>query len=52
MSLQNTKLHEWTTQFYNQNQVDLSGLVLLAAFLKPSGDPYMWCGALTELWSA
>ena len=29
----------------------LSGLVLLAAFPKPSGDPYVWCGALMELWS-
>ena len=28
-----------------------SGWPLLAAFPKPSGDPYMWCGALMELWS-
>ena len=28
------------------------GLVLLAAFPKPSGDPCMQCGALMELWSA
>ena len=32
--------------------LDLSGLPLLAAFPKPSGDPYMRCGALLELWSA
>ena len=24
----------------------------LAAFPKPSGDMYVWCGALMELWSA
>ena len=34
------------------NQLDLSGLVLLAAFPEPSGGLYMWCGALMELWSA
>ena len=33
-------------------QLDMSGLFLLAAFLKPSGDPYVRCGALIELWSA
>ena len=32
--------------------LDLSGLPLLAAFPKPSGDPYVRCGALLELWSA
>ena len=37
---------------HNQNQLDLSGLVLLAAFPKPSGDPYVRCAALMELWSA
>ena len=28
-------------KFHNQNQLDLSGLLLLAAFPKPSGDPYV-----------
>ena len=32
--------------------VDLRGLLLLAAFPKPSGDPYVRCGTLMELWSA
>ena len=34
-----------TTYFHNQNQLDLSGLLLLAAFPKPSGNPCMCCGA-------
>ena len=34
-----------------KNQQDLSGLVLLTAFPKPSGDSYVQCGALMELWS-
>ena len=37
------------SKFHNQNQLDLSGLVLLAAFPKPSSDPYVWCGASMEL---
>ena len=39
-------------QFHNQNQLDLSGLVLLATYPKPSGNPYVWCRALMKLWSA
>ena len=34
------------SEFHNQNQLDLSGLVLLAVFPKPSGDPYVQCGVL------
>ena len=30
----------------------MSGLVLLAAFPKPSGNPYVRYGDLMELWSA
>ena len=39
-------------KLHNQNQLDLNGLLLLAAFPKPSGDLYVWCGAIMELWSA
>ena len=41
-------MNKLSNSTYNQNQLDLSGLVLLAAFPKPSGDLYMWCGALME----
>ena len=41
-----------TQSYMNKNQLDLSGLALLAAFPKPSGDPCVRCGALMELWSA
>ena len=30
----------------------MSGLVLLTAFPKPSGNLYVRCGVLMELWSA
>ena len=39
---------EWSG-FHNQNQLDLSGLVLLTAFPNPSGYLYLQCGALMEL---
>ena len=37
---------------FNQNQLDVSGLVLLAAFPKSSGDQYVRYRTLVELWSA
>jgi len=36
----NTKLHEYTIKFHCQNHPVLSGLLLLAAFSKLSGEPY------------
>ena len=39
-------------KFHKQIQLELSGLLSLAAFPKPSGNPYVWCGALMEFWSA
>ena len=39
-------------KFPDQNQIDLSGLFLLAAFPKHSGDSYERFGALMELWPA
>ena len=37
---------------FTKTQLELSGLVLLVPFPKFSGDLYMRCGALMELWSA
>ena len=40
------------SNFDNQNQLDLSGMLLLAAFPKHSGELYKQSGALLELWPA
>ena len=36
--------------FHCQNEVILGGLLLLAAFSQPIGDPYEWSGSIMELW--
>ena len=41
-----------TIKFHCQNQLDLSGLILLAAFPKHSGNLYEQSGALMKLWPA
>jgi len=46
----NTKIHQYTIKFHCQNEVVLGGLLLLAAFLQPIGDPYEWSGSLMEFW--
>ena len=39
--------HEYTIKFHCQNQPGfMSGLLLLAAFPKPSGELYEWSGSL------
>ena len=42
--------HEWTNKVRIQNKLHLSGLLLLAAFLKHSGDLYEWSGVQMEAW--
>ena len=39
-----------TIKFHNQNHLDLSGLLLLAAIPKHGGSLYKWFGALMEQW--
>ena len=41
----NTKTHQCTIKFHCQNEVALSGLLLLAAFSQPIGNPYAWSGS-------
>ena len=48
--LLNTKLHQYTIKFQCNNQQGFSTLLLLAAFIKPSGKPHEQSGALMELW--
>jgi len=35
----NTKIHQYTIKFLYQNEAALGGMVLLAAFSQPTGDP-------------
>ena len=49
-SATNTKTHQYTIKFHCQNSVDLSGLLLLAAFSKPNGNLYEWSESLMKLW--
>jgi len=42
-------LHKETNQFHIQNKLHLSGLLLLAAFLEHSGDPYKRSGVQMDL---
>ena len=46
----NTKTHQCTIKFHCQNEVVLGGLLLLAAFLQPTDNPYEGSGSLMELW--
>ena len=47
----NTKTHKYTIKFRCQNVVVLGGLLLLAAFSQPIGNPYEWSGSIMEfLW--
>ena len=39
-------------QISQSNQLDVRSLILLAAFSKHSGDPYLRFEALMEIWSA
>ena len=41
--------YEWTNKFHIQNKPHLSGLLLLAAFLKHSGDLYERAGVQMEV---
>ena len=43
-------VHEWTKKFHIQNKLHLSGLLLLAAFLKHSGDVYERSVVQMEAW--
>ena len=47
--LSQTKTHQYTIKFHCQNEVVLGGLLLLAAFSQPIGDPYKWSGSIMEL---
>ena len=38
----NTKAHQYTIKFHYQNEVVLSGLLLLASFSQPIGNTYDW----------
>ena len=43
-------IDECTVKFHCQNHTGLSGLFLLAAFSKLSGEPYEQSGTLIEPW--
>ena len=46
----NRMVHEWNNKFHNQNKLHFSGLLLLAAFLKHSGDLYKRSDVQMEAW--
>jgi len=48
--IKNRMVHEWTNKFHIQNKLHLSGLLLLADFLKHSGDLYERSGVQMEAW--
>ena len=48
----NTKLHECTIRFQCQTWPVITGLLLLAAFSWPSGDPYEQSGVFMAPWEA
>ena len=47
-----TKLHECTVRFQCQTLPVITGLLLLAAFSWPSGDPYEQSGVFMVPWEA
>ena len=48
----NTKLHEFTIRFQCQTWPVITGLLLLAAFSWPSGNPYKQFGVFMAPWEA
>jgi len=46
----NQMAYELTTKFHIQNKLRFSSLLLLAAFLKHSGNLYRLSGVLMEAW--
>ena len=49
--LPQTEIHINALSSFTANiEVALSGLLLLAAFSQPIGDPYEWPGFIMELW--
>jgi len=46
----NIKIHQYSIRYHYQNEAALSGVVLLAAFSQPTGDPYERSWSLIELW--